>query len=175
MKLPPSVKIVEVGPRDGLQNEKTLIPADIKVQLIDLLSETGIPTIEATSFVSPKWVPQMGDNSEVFSRIVKRPGVAYTSLVPNKLGLEQALKVGCKEIAVFTAASEGFTKKNTNCTIAESFERFKDVVQIAKERDIKIRGYVSCVMGCPYDGEIDPKIVNDVTKRLLDLGSPDLN
>ena len=97
--------------------------------------------------------------------------MAYTSLVPNKQGLEQALKVGCKEIAVFTAASEGFTKKNTNCTIAESFERFKDVVQIAKEREIKIRGYVSCVMGCPYDGEIDPKVVNEVTKRLLDLGN----
>jgi hydroxymethylglutaryl-CoA lyase len=170
VKLPSYIKIVEVGPRDGLQNEKTLIPADIKVELINRLSETGISQIEATSFVSPKWVPQMGDNSEVFTRIIKRPGVAYTSLVPNKQGLEQALQVGCKEIAVFTAASEGFTKKNTNCTIAESFERFKDVVQIAKERQIKIRGYVSCVMGCPYDGDIQPKVVDEVARRLLDIG-----
>lgn len=170
VKLPPYVKIVEVGPRDGLQNEKTLIPADVKVELINRLSDTGLSTIEATSFVSPKWVPQMGDNSEVFSRITKRPSVAYTSLVPNKLGLEQALKVGCQEIAVFTAASEGFTKKNTNCTIAESFERFKEVVDIAKQRNIRIRGYVSCVMGCPYDGEIQPKVVDEVTRRLLDMG-----
>jgi hydroxymethylglutaryl-CoA lyase len=170
VSLPGRVKIVEVGPRDGLQNEKTLIPADVKVEFINRLSETGIRQIEATSFVSPKWVPQMGDNFEVFTRITKYPGVAYTSLVPNRQGLEQALKAGCKEIAVFTAASEGFTKKNTNCTIAESFERFAEVVRIAQEHQVKIRGYVSCVMGCPYDGEVSPKVVDWVTNKLLDMG-----
>ena len=168
--LPRKVKIVEVGPRDGLQNEKTLIPADVKVEFINRLSETGIPQIEATSFVSPKWVPQMGDNFEVFTRITKHPHVAYTSLVPNRQGLEQALKAGCKEIAIFTAASEGFTKKNTNCSIAESFERFAEVVKVAQEHQVKIRGYVSCVMGCPYDGEVSPKVVDWVTNKLLDIG-----
>jgi hydroxymethylglutaryl-CoA lyase len=171
VKLPVSVKIVEVGPRDGLQNEKKLVSSDIKIEMINRLSETGLKHIEVTSFVSPKWVPQMGDNSEVFTKIKKHPGVAYTALVPNKQGLEEAMKVGCQEIAVFTAASEGFTKKNTNCTIAESFERFKDVVEIAKQNKIKIRGYVSCVMGCPYDGEVQPKVVDEVTRRLLDMGS----
>lgn len=170
VSLPHRVKIVEVGPRDGLQNEKTLIPADVKVEFIDRLSETGLTQIEATSFVSPKWVPQMGDNFEVFTRIRKRPGVAYTSLVPNKQGLEQALKAGCQEIAVFTAASEAFTKKNTNCSIAESFERFAEVVQLAKERQVKIRGYVSCVMGCPYEGDVSPQVVDWVACKLLDIG-----
>lgn len=171
VRLPKHVKIVEVGPRDGLQNEKTIVPPDVKIKFIDQLSETGIPQIETTSFVSPKWVPQMGDNMEVFQGIKKVPGVAYTTLVPNLKGMEQAMKVGCKEIAVFTAASEGFTKKNTNCTIAESFERFKDVVKLAQDNDIKIRGYVSCVMGCPYDGEIDPRIVDEVTNKLLSIGN----
>lgn len=170
VELPKFVKIVEVGPRDGLQNEKKMVPSDIKVDFIDRLSMTGIRQIEATSFVSPKWVPQMGDNFEVFTRIKKRPGVNYTTLVPNKQGMESALKAGCKEIAVFTAASEGFTKKNTNCTIDESFNRFKEVVEMAKAQQIKIRGYVSCVMGCPYDGDTDPKIVDMVTNRLLDIG-----
>lgn len=168
--MPKYVKIVEVGPRDGLQNEKSIVPAAVKIDFINRLSDTGIPQIETTSFVSPKWVPQMGDNAEVFQGIKKRPGVAYTTLVPNLKGMEQALKAGCQEIAVFTAASEGFTKKNTNCTIAESFDRFIEVIKLAKENNIKIRGYVSCVMGCPYDGDIDPKIVDDVTNRLLDIG-----
>ena len=159
-----------MGPRDGLQNEKTLIPADVKIDFINRLSETGITQIETTSFVSPKWVPQMGDNFEVFTKITKNPHVSYTTLVPNKQGMEQALKAGCKEIAVFTAASEGFTKKNTNCTIAESFERFSEVIKMAQDNQIKIRGYVSCVMGCPYDGEISPKIVDYVTNKLLDMG-----
>jgi len=170
VNLPKFVKIVEVGPRDGLQNEKTIVPADVKIEFINMLSETGLTQIETTSFVSPKWVPQMGDNMEVFTKIKKYPGVNYTTLVPNKLGMESAIKAGCNEIAVFTAASEGFTKKNTNCTINESFDRFKEVVEMAKDKNIKIRGYVSCVMGCPYDGETDPKLVDSVTNRLLDLG-----
>jgi hydroxymethylglutaryl-CoA lyase len=168
--LPKRVKVVEVGPRDGLQNEKTLVPAAVKIDFINRLSDTGLSTIETTSFVSPKWVPQMGDNAEVFQGIVKKPGVAYTSLVPNLKGMEQAISVGCKEIAVFTAASEAFTKKNINCTIDESFEKFKDVVNMAHDNNIRIRGYVSCVMGCPYQGEIDPKIVDHVTNRLLGIG-----
>jgi hydroxymethylglutaryl-CoA lyase len=168
--LPKRVKIVEVGPRDGLQNEKTIVPASVKIDFINRLSDTGLATIETTSFVSPKWVPQMGDNSEVFQGIQKKKNVAYTTLVPNLKGMEQALKAGCKEIAVFTAASEGFTKKNINCTIDESFDKFKDVVSMAHDNGIKIRGYVSCVMGCPYEGEIDPKIVDHVTNRLLGIG-----
>lgn len=170
VSLPKHVKIVEVGPRDGLQNEKTLIPAEVKIDMINRLSQTGLPTIETTSFVSPKWVPQMGDNLEVFTKIEKNPKVAYTTLVPNAKGMESALKAGCKEIAVFTAASEGFTKKNINCTIEESFEKFSEVIKTAQENDIKIRGYVSCVMGCPYDGEIDPKVVDEVTNKLLQMG-----
>ena len=170
---PKRVKIVEVGPRDGLQNEKTIVPADVKIDFINRLSDTGLIQIETTSFVSPKWVPQMGDNAEVFQAIKKKEGVSYTALVPNAKGMEQALKAGCKEIAVFTAASETFTKKNTNCTIDESFEKFKEVVNLAHDHHIKIRGYVSCVMGCPYEGDIDPKIVDSVTNRLLSLGKSD--
>lgn len=166
--------MVEVGPRDGLQNEKTIVPASVKIDFINRLSETGLQTIETTSFVSPKWVPQMGDNSEVFTNIKKKAGVAYTSLVPNAKGMEQAIKAGCTEIAIFTAASESFTKKNINCTIDESFDKFKDVVNMAIDNKMKIRGYVSCVMGCPYEGEIDPKIVDHVTNRLLQIGKYNL-
>ena len=170
MGLPQRVRIVEVGPRDGLQNEKTLVPTDVKVELIDRLSETGLSHIEATSFVSPKWVPQMADSSEVFSRIRKRPGVAYTSLVPNRKGLEQALEAGCREVAVFTAASEAFARKNTNCSIADNFARFREIFELAKQRQVRVRGYLSCVMGCPYDGDVDPHFVDRLARQLLELG-----
>lgn len=168
--MPQKVKIVEVSPRDGLQNEKSVVPTETKVELINRLSNTGLQTVEVTSFVSPKWVPQMGDNAEVFTKIDKLEGVNYPVLTPNVKGLEGAMKVGVKEIAVFAAASESFTKKNINCTISESLERFEPVVKTALENDIKVRGYVSCVMGCPYEGEISPDKVVEVAKALFDMG-----
>ncbi|KAJ8923781.1 hypothetical protein NQ315_010363 [Exocentrus adspersus] len=165
-----SVRIVEVGPRDGLQNESVTVPTNVKIKLIDKLSDTGLKTIEVTSFVSPKWVPQMGDNVDVYSGITKRDGVSYPVLVPNAKGLESAMQVGVKEIAVFASASEGFARKNTNCSIEEGLDRIKDLVSIAKPENLKIRGYVSCVVGCPYDGEIQPSAVTKVTEMLLSLG-----
>lgn len=170
MTLPRKVKIYEVGPRDGLQNEKRNVPTDIKVALIDRLSETGLTHIEATAFVSPKWVPQMADAAEVMARIRRKPGVTYPVLVPNEKGMEAALKSNAQEIAIFTAASESFNQKNINCSIAESIERFRPVVDMAKEHNIRVRGYVSCVAGCPYEGAIAPAAVADVTKKLLALG-----
>lgn len=170
MTFPKKVKIVEVGPRDGLQNEKNFIDTPIKIEFINRLSECGYQTIEATSFVSPKWIPQLADHSEVFAKISKNPHISYPVLTPNMQGFEEALKLGVKEIAIFTAASETFSKKNTNCSIAESFERFMPIVEIAKKNQIKIRGYVSCVLGCPYEGDIAPLKVAEVTKKLWDLG-----
>lgn len=170
MNLPKTVKIVEVGPRDGLQNEKEIIPTNIKIEFINRLSACGLKTIEATSFVSPKWIPQMADHAEVLRGITQKPGVSYPVLVPNMQGLTAAIDAGVKEIAIFTAASETFTKKNINCTIEESFERFAPIMSTAKAENIRVRGYVSCVLGCPYEGEIKSAAVAAVAKRLFEMG-----
>ena len=168
--MPSFVKIVEVGPRDGLQNEKHIIPTQIKIELINRLSKSGLSVIETTSFVSPKWVPQMGDNYEVLKGIKKYPNISYPVLTPNIKGFEDAIEAGGMEVAIFAAASESFSLKNINCTIEESLERFKPVLDAAKDKNIKVRGYVSCVLGCPYEGEIDPKMVTWVTEQLLQRG-----
>jgi hydroxymethylglutaryl-CoA lyase len=165
-----TVRIVEVGARDGLQNEKTLLPAEVKIALIDRLSSTGLTTIEATSFVSPKWVPQLADAAEVFSGIRKVPGVRYPVLVPNLQGYERARAVGAQEIAVFTAASEAFNRKNINASIDESIERFMPVIERAKSDGVAVRGYVSTVLGCPYQGEVPVADVVRVAQRLHALG-----
>ncbi len=170
MALPKQVKIVEVGPRDGLQNEKKIVPAAVKIALIDKLSATGLTAIETTSFVSPKWVPQMADNVEVLSGITRRSGVDYPVLVPNLKGMETAVSVGVDEIAVFASASELFSTNNINCSVAESIDRFVGVIDLAKQNQIKVRGYVSCVLGCPYEGDVAPAAVAKVAKKLIDLG-----
>lgn len=164
------VRIYEVGPRDGLQNEKRLIPALDKIHMIDLLSETGLSNIEVTSFVSPKWVPQLADAATVMSGIHRRPGVNYSALTPNLKGYQAAKSCGVDEIAVFASASESFSTKNINCSISESLERLKQVIQVAKEDGIPIRGYVSCVVACPYEGVVSPEKVANVTQTLLKLG-----
>ena len=168
--MPAAVRIVEVGPRDGLQNEKALIPAAAKIELIDRLSATGLRSIEATSFVSPKWVPQLADAAEVFTGIRKAPGVSYTVLVPNLQGYERALAVGAKEVAVFSAASEAFNRKNINASIDESIERFLPVLERAGADGVKVRGYVSTVLGCPYQGEVPLADVVRVARRLHEAG-----
>jgi hydroxymethylglutaryl-CoA lyase len=165
-----AVRIVEVGPRDGLQNEKTLIGTADKIALIDRLSQTGLRSIEATSFVSPKWVPQLADAAGVFAAIRRAPGVSYPVLVPNEQGYERARAVGAKEVAVFTAASEAFNRKNTNAGIDESIERFRPVLQRARADGVKVRGYVSTVLGCPYQGEVPLADVVRVAQRLHALG-----
>ncbi|KAI9343969.1 hypothetical protein BDR26DRAFT_932922 [Obelidium mucronatum] len=165
-----SREIVEVGPRDGLQNEKTLVPTATKVAFINALSETGLPVIEATSFVSPKWVPQMGDASEVFSQINRKRGVSYPVLTPNLKGFQAAAAVGVNEVAVFGAASQSFSKKNINASIEESLQRFQEVMDAAIKENIRVRGYVSCVLGCPYEGAIDPKEAARVAKLMKDMG-----
>ena len=170
MTLPAKVKIVEVGPRDGLQNEKQVVPTEIKIELIDRLAEAGLPVIEATSFVSPKWVPQMGDNSAVLQGIRRRPGVSYPALTPNLQGFDGAVQAGATEVAIFGAASESFSRKNINCSIAESLKRFEPVVSAASALEIPVRGYVSCVVGCPYEGNIAPEQVAAVAKTLYDMG-----
>jgi len=164
------VRIVEVGPRDGLQNEKAMIATADKIALIDRLSQTGLRTIEATSFVSPKWVPQLADAAEVFTGIQRAPGVAYPVLVPNETGYERALAVGVQEVAVFTAASEAFNRKNTNAGIDESIERFRPVLARAAADGVKVRGYVSTVLGCPYQGDVAVADVVRVARQLHDLG-----
>lgn len=164
------VRLVEVGPRDGLQNEKTLLPAAVKIELIDRLSATGLATIEATSFVSPKWVPQLADAEEVFRGIRKTPGVAYPVLVPNLQGYEHARDVGATEIAVFTAASEAFNRANINASIDESIDRFVPVLERARADGVAVRGYVSTVLGCPYQGEVPVADVVRVARRLHELG-----
>jgi len=164
------VKVVEVGPRDGLQNIKDLVPTQTKIDLINRLSNCGFKSIESTSFVSPKWIPQLADNTEVLAKIERHDGVDYPVLVPNMKGLVGAIASNVAEIGIFTAASEQFCKKNTNCTIAESLDRFIPVMEKANEHDIKVRGYVSCVVGCPYEGKVDPVKVAEVSAALLDLG-----
>jgi hydroxymethylglutaryl-CoA lyase len=170
MTLPSKVRIVEVGPRDGLQNEKQPVPAAVKIELVNRLADCGLTAIEATAFVSPKWVPQMADATEVMAGIERRPGVSYPVLVPNEKGLESAIAVQAAEVAVFAAASEAFSQKNINCTIKESLERFKPVMSKAREAGIKVRGYVSCVLGCPYQGEVAPAAVADVAWALFEMG-----
>ena len=166
MSLPKSVRLVEVGPRDGLQNEKQPISVADKVRLVDDLSAAGLGYIEVGSFVSPKWVPQMAGSAEVFAGIQRKPGVTYAALTPNLKGFEAALEAKVEEVAVFAAASEAFSQKNINCSIAESLERFIPVMEAAKAHGISVRGYVSCVLGCPYEGEIKPQAVADVAKAL---------
>jgi hydroxymethylglutaryl-CoA lyase len=170
MALPQKVKMVEVGPRDGLQNEPGVVPAAVKIELIDRLSESGLPVIEATSFVSPKWVPQMADAAQVMAGIRRRPGVSYPVLTPNMKGLEGAMAAGAQEVAIFGAATESFSQRNTNCSIAESFARFEPVCRTALANGIRVRGYISVVLRCPYEGEVAPQAVAAVAKRLLDMG-----
>jgi len=170
MAMPARVRIVEVGPRDGLQNEKTLVSTADKIALIDRLSATGLQSIEATSFVSPKWVPQLADAAEVFTGIHRRPGVHYPVLVPNAQGYERARAVGADEIAVFTAASEAFNRRNINASIDESIERFRPVLERARDDGVRVRGYVSTVLGCPYQGEVPLADVVRVARRLHELG-----
>jgi len=167
---PDSVRIVEMGPRDGLQNEPAEVPTAVKVELIERLADAGLPAVEATAFVSPKWVPQMSDHAEVLERIRRKPGVSYPVLTPNLKGFEAARAAGATEVAVFAAASEAFSKRNINCSIAESLERFKPVMEAAKKEKIRVRGYVSCVLGCPYEGEIKPESVAKVASALHEMG-----
>jgi len=170
LELPERVKIVEVGPRDGLQNESVTVPTETKVRLIERLADTGLSVVEATSFVSPKWVPQMADHNEVLRGLTRRPGVSYPVLTPNLKGFENAVAAGAREVAVFAAASDTFSRKNINCSIPESLERFAPVLEAAKARRVKVRGYVSCVLGCPYEGNISPAAVADVAGRLYRMG-----
>ena len=174
MTLPQAVRIMDVGPRDGLQNEKVVIDTEVKVELIDRLGAAGLRRIEATSFVSPKWVPQMADAAEVMARMARRPGVIYPVLTPNMRGFEAALAAGATHIGVFTAASESFNRKNINCSIDESLERFASVLAVALEHGIEVRGYVSCVLGCPYEGEVSAQAVAEVSARLIDMGCADI-
>jgi len=175
MRLPDQVKMVEVGPRDGLQNEATIVPLAVKVELIDRLAATGLTVVEAGSFVSPKWVPQMADTAEVLSRIHRRPGVRYPVLVPNMKGLDTALAAHVDEIAVFGAASETFSRRNINCSIEESLDRFRPVVEEAKAKGLRVRGYISCVADCPYEGPIEPAAVARVAKALYVMGCEELS
>ncbi len=170
MTLPQQVRLVEVGPRDGLQNEKQPISVADKVRLVDDLSAAGLSYIEVGSFVSPKWVPQMAGSREVFAAIEQRPGVTYAALTPNLKGFEAALDAGVKEVAVFAAASETFSQKNINCTIGESLERFLPLMDAAQQQGLRVRGYVSCVLGCPYEGEVDPLQVARVARDLFAMG-----
>ncbi|KAG9288644.1 hypothetical protein G9A89_006745 [Geosiphon pyriformis] len=167
---PKQVKVVEVGPRDGLQNEKQLVSTDIKVQLINRLAKTGLRAIEATSFVSPKWVPQMADASQVLSRIINLPHIRYSVLTPNLRGLENAITAGIKEVAIFGAASETFSQKNINCSIDESLERFRLVMDRATGENILVRGYISCVLGCPYEGPVAPEAVAHTAEKMYKMG-----
>jgi hydroxymethylglutaryl-CoA lyase len=167
------VRIFEVGPRDGLQNEKTQVPTSIKVEFINRLSRTGLKAIEVTSFVSPKWIPQMSDHVEVLAAIDRIPGVCYSALTPNVQGINKILSLGRKgvdEVAIFTAASETFSKKNINCSIETSLQRFDEVVKIARENNLPVRGSISCAVGCPYEGKITPSQVVPLVKKLLDMG-----
>ena len=175
MTLPKQVKIIEVGPRDGLQNEAQTVPADIKIALVDRLSRAGFSNIESASFVSPKWVPQMATSSEVMAGIARKPGTLYSALVPNMQGFEAALQAGVDEIVIFGAASEAFSQKNINCSIAESIARFRPVAAAAKEHGKLLRGAVSCAFGCPYQGRVEPSAVADVVRRLRDLGCDEID
>jgi len=176
MAFPKRVRLVEMSPRDGLQNESgPVIATSIKTGLIDRLADCGLTHIEAASFVSPKWVPQMGDAAEVMAGITRKAGVRYSALTPNLKGFENALAAGADEVAVFGAASESFTQKNINCSIAESLDRFAPVVEAARKHGIPVRGYVSTVMGCPYEGDIEPRQVASVAKALYDMGCHEIS
>ncbi|HSW70075.1 MAG TPA: hydroxymethylglutaryl-CoA lyase [Gammaproteobacteria bacterium] len=170
MSLPKKVKLVEVAPRDGLQNEKNNVETAIKIEFINRLSDTGLSVIEATSFVSPKWIPQLADHREVYEGIIKKKDVVYPVLVPNIQGFENALAAGVKEIAVFTTPSETFSQRNTNVTIAESLKKIADVTNAARSHQIPVRGYLSCVLGCPYEGEIAREAVAEMAEKLVGLG-----
>ncbi|HTU46755.1 MAG TPA: hydroxymethylglutaryl-CoA lyase [Bryobacteraceae bacterium] len=170
MHRPGTVRIVEVGPRDGLQNESTVVPVEVKVSLIEALADAGLVTIEAGSFVSPKWVPQMAGTAEVLARLHRRPGVSYPVLVPNLKGLEAAIESGVTEVAIFAAASETFSQRNINCSISESLERLHAVSETALAHGMKVRGYVSCVLGCPFEGEIASGAVVRVAENLYAMG-----
>lgn len=173
--LPRSVRIVEVGPRDGLQNEKALVPTAQKIQFIQLLAEAGLPVVEATSFVSPRAIPQLSDASEVMTSIARLPATSYPVLVPNLKGMERALAAGVRAIAVFTAASESFTRHNINASIAESLDNFRPVLALARQAGVPVRGYISTVFGCPYEGAVDPRQVLRVARELLHMGVNDLS
>lgn len=168
--LPTQVKIVEVGPRDGLQNEKSHVPTAVKVELVERLAAAGVPVVEAASFVSPKWVPQMADSGEVLRQIQRRPGTIYAALTPNLQGFDAAVAAGASEVAIFAAASEGFSQKNINCSIAESLKRFHPILDAASALEIPVRGYVSCVAACPYDGATAPAQVASVAAELAAMG-----
>ena len=170
MRTDTAVRIVEVGPRDGLQNEKALVPTGVKVELIERLATAGLPAVEAGAFVSPKWVPQMADTAEVLAAVRRRPGTAYPVLVPNETGLARALDSGVEEIAVFGAASESFSQRNINCSIAESLDRFRPVCERALAAGLRVRGYVSCVLGCPYEGAVASGKVAEVSAALAEMG-----
>jgi hydroxymethylglutaryl-CoA lyase len=173
--LPKSVRVVEVGPRDGLQNEKAQIPTEQKIQFINLLSEAGLPVVEATSFVSPRAIPQLSDASAVMAGITRYPSINYPVLVPNLKGMERALAAEVRSIAVFTAASESFTRHNINATIAESLNNFRPVVTLAKREGITVRGYISTVFGCPYEGKVEPQAVQRVAHALVEMGVDELS
>lgn len=175
MSLPTRVKIVEVSPRDGLQNEKNFIETDVKIELVNRLSAAGFPNVEAVSFVSPKWVPQMADGSQVMAGIERRPGTIYSALTPNMKGFEAALAAGVDEVVIFGAASEAFSQRNINCSIAESIARFEPVAQAAKAAGVRLRGSISCALGCPYQGEVPIDAVVDVAKRYDALGVDEID
>jgi len=175
MTLPSKVKIVEVGPRDGLQNEQETISADAKVALVNRLTDAGFVNIEAASFVSPKWVPQMATSAEVMAGIRRKPGVIYSVLTPNMKGFEAALEAKADEVVIFGAASEAFSQKNINCSIAESIDRFREVAQAAKQNNMRLRGSISCAFGCPYQGEVPADSVADVVRRLRELGCDEID
>jgi len=170
MTLPKRVKLADVGPRDGLQNERGLVPTAVKIELIDRLSDAGLPVVEATSFVSPKWVPQMADSAEVMAGIRRRPGTVYPVLVPNLKGLEAAMAAHVEEVAVFAAATESFSRRNVNCSIQESLDRFAPVCEASLAAGIRVRGYLSVVLGCPFEGDVAPEAVAEVSERLYQMG-----
>ncbi|GAB7548339.1 hydroxymethylglutaryl-CoA lyase [Cupriavidus sp. 8B] len=173
--MPHNVKIVEVGPRDGLQNEKTLVTTDVKVELINRLSDAGFANVEAASFVSPKWVPQMADGADVMACIARRPGTLYSVLAPNMKGFEGAIASDADEVVIFGAASEAFSQKNINCSIAESMTRFEPVAAAARKAGVRLRGSISCSLGCPYQGEVPVRAVVDVVRRMRELGCDEID
>ncbi len=174
-QLPRHVDVVEVGPRDGLQNEAAAITLETKVELVERLAAAGFANVEAAAFVSPKWVPQMADSAEVMARIARRPGTTYSALVPNVRGMEAALAAGVGEVVVFSAASEAFAQRNINCSIAESIARFEPVAAMARDAGVRLRGSISCALGCPYQGAVAPAAVADVVRRMADLGCDDVD
>src|SRR3990167_151716 len=175
MSFPRRVQIVDVSPRDGLQNEKEIVPVNIKIELINRLAAAGVPVIEVASFVSPKWVPQLADGAEVLSGIKKSSNVRYPVLVPNLKGFENAVAAGAQEVAVFTTPSEQFSQKNTNCSVGESVERLREVVAAAKQKSIRVRAYLSCVLGCPYEGAMHSKKVAELAKIVYEMGCEEVS